>query len=69
MYSRYKKAALKSYAAIEAELLQKNYQIDKEVADTTATEDQTMFSTFMSAYWLVKHKVTNSKLLSLLQLL
>lgn len=69
MYSRYKKAALKSYAAIEAELLQKNYQIDKEVADTAATEDQTMFSTFMSAYWLVKHEVTNSKLLSLLQLL
>ena len=28
-----------------------------------------MFSAFMSAYWLAKHEVANSKLLSLLKLL
>ena len=28
-----------------------------------------MFSAFMSAYWLEKHEVANSKLLSLLKLL
>lgn len=74
--TRYKKSALKSHAdsdrhkaAIEAELLQKNSQFAKDVADRAAKGDKTMFSAFMSAYWLAKHEVANSKLLSLLKLL
>ena len=56
--TRYKKSALKSHAdsdrhkaAIEAELLQKNSQFAKDVADRAAKGDNTMFSAFMSAYW------------------
>ncbi|CAH3181432.1 unnamed protein product, partial [Porites lobata] len=40
-----------------------------DVADRAAKGDKTMFSAFMSAYWLAKHEVANSKLLSLLKLL
>ena len=74
--TRYKKSELKSHAdsdghkaAIEAELLQKNYQFAKEVADKASKGNKTMFSALMSAYWLAKHEVANSKLLSLLKLL
>ena len=75
---RYKKSAFKSHAdsdrhkaAIEAELhvLKENSQFVKELADKTAKGDKTMFSAFISAYWLAKHEVANSKLLSLLKLL
>ena len=74
--TRYKKSALQSHAdsdrhkaAIEAELLQKNSQFARELSDKPAKGDKTMFSAFMSAYWLAKHEVANSKLLSLLKLL
>ena len=39
------------------------------MADRAAKGDKAMFSAFMSAYWLAKHEVANSKLLSLLKLL
>ena len=70
------KSALQSHAdsdhhnaAIEAELLQKNSVCLKELADKAAKGDKTVFSAFTSAYWLAKHEVANSKLLSLLKLL
>ena len=47
----------------------KNSQFDKELADKAAKGDKTIFSAFMSAYWLAKHEEANSKLLSLLKLL
>ena len=72
---RHKESALQSHAdsdrhkaAIEAELLQKNSQFVRELSDKAAKGDKTMFSAFMSAYWLAKHEVANSKLLSLLKL-
>ena len=54
--TRYKKSALQSHAdsdrhkaAIEAELLQKNSQFAKVLADKAAKGDKTVFSAFMSA--------------------
>ena len=54
--TRYKKSALQSHAdsdrhkaAIEAELLQKNSQFAKGLADKAAKGDKTVFSAFMSA--------------------
>ncbi|XP_070539515.1 zinc finger protein 862-like [Ptychodera flava] len=72
---RYRKAALKDHCksnqhreAITAEHLQRVSPFNKKKTEIKQTEIETLCKSFMSAYWIAKQEIANSKFPSLLQL-